>query len=329
MTSDPSVSMVIPTRNRPDHVVTLLGATSRQTRPPNEVIIIDASDEPRSAAELARRFPDLPITVEPHYPSVCAQRNRGIALAAGDWVFLCDDDIDPPTDYIRGLLDHAALHPDEGAITGLVRQPGAAAGPRGLRIPRATEVLVAFLQQTSIWADEGLMRSNGLLAPIRAWYRRRGNTWTLAGWPLMTQVEDDMIRTTVYHLGAALVRREWLVSSPYDLLLDAHGMGDHYGVALGFPADLPITILTTLSVRHRRAEGNRIAELEGKYKRTLALHYFMRRSSKFSLWNEAWLLWSLSLQALFSALRGRFRLAWMSTRAAGAILTGRNRLLRE
>ena len=321
--------MVIPTRNRAGHLERLLKAIERQHVRPDEVIVVDASDDAEATSTVAARFPELDVTVEPHPPSVCAQRNRGVEMATGAWVLLCDDDIEPPPDYLGRLLEFAAAHPDRGAVTGLVRHDGAEAGPSGLRVPSVRQLLVAFVGQRGLWGDVESMPHRVGLAPLRAWYRERGNRWSLAGWPLMTQIEGRVIRTSIYHLGAALVRRDWLVSSPYDIRLDDRGSGDHYGVAIGFPGDRPITVLVDLPVRHHHAMENRGSEADSVYRGSLALQRFMRLSPRFSRWNELWLVWSLIVGAILGLLRGRVRPAWLAGRAALLVATGRNPLLRD
>jgi glycosyltransferase involved in cell wall biosynthesis len=75
---DISVSAVIPTRNRPASLHRALSALTRQERPPDEVIVSDASDLPLDANALAAAYPGLRLTYFPAVPSVCAQRNEGI-----------------------------------------------------------------------------------------------------------------------------------------------------------------------------------------------------------------------------------------------------------
>jgi hypothetical protein len=36
------------------------------------------------------------------------------------------------------------------------------------------------------------------------------------------------------------VRRQWLIRSPFDEVLDPHGIGDNYGVAFGFPSKIHV-----------------------------------------------------------------------------------------
>src|SRR5690606_21956500 len=70
---------------------------------------------------------------------------------------------------------------------------------------------------------------------LKRCYNRKGNHITKAGWPVITQMSGEFYITPVYTLGASLVKRDWLLQSPFDEVLDRNGIGDNYGVAMGFP----------------------------------------------------------------------------------------------
>src|SRR5262245_62085864 len=105
----PTISVVIPTRNRPASLARTVAALRAQTCAPREVIIVDASDspvEPAVAGHQPLPFPPLPFPIvwlrTPR--GVCHQRNVGIQQAGGTHVLLCDDDMEPPADYLQKLL---------------------------------------------------------------------------------------------------------------------------------------------------------------------------------------------------------------------------------
>jgi hypothetical protein len=249
-------------------------------------------------------------------------------------VLLLDDDVEPPPEYIARLAAHLEAHPSDGAVSGLIVEPDAAgAFPAGFETPSARHLLFAFVFQLTVWGDVGATRANAItaapLAQLRRWYRRRGNTWSLAGWPLVTQVREPVVRTAIYGLGAALVRRAWLLDSPYDERLGAHGIGDNYGVALGLPAEHGVVVLADLPVRHHRVGENRLDAAEAHFRRVLALDYFLRTDTRFSRLNVAFLAWSLIGNAIRFALRGDRALLRCTLRALPLVCLGRNPLLRR
>ena len=324
-----TISVVIPTRNRRGSLARSLAALVQQTRAPEEVLVVDASDRPLDGAALSVAHPGLPITCLHAPPGVCSQRNLGIGRARGSHVLLLDDDIEAPADYLERLAGHLDGHPSEGAVTGVLCEPdGSGATIREFSVPSVRYLVFAFLFQLTVWSDVEAVRGSRIiavpLAAIKRWYRRRGNGWSLAGWPLVTQPRGH---TAIYALGAALVRRDWLLASPYEERLGAHGIGDNYGVALGFPVDRGVAVLTDLPVLHYRATDNRLDPVEAYYQRVLALDYFLRTSGRFSRASPLWLAWSMVGNMVAFALRNRWDLVGPTVRAFGVVVTARNPLL--
>jgi glycosyltransferase involved in cell wall biosynthesis len=327
-----SVSVVIPTRNRPASLHRTLSALAGQTRLPEEVLVCDSSDSAEEPGALAVRFPGLNLSYFLAAPSVCAQRNQAIRRASSTHVLLCDDDVELPADYLKRLVAIVESHPEMGAVTGVWMEPDAD-GRFGdpFPVPRFRDLVMGFVAQRTVWGDVEATAGNALtrvpLALLKRWYRYRGNTWSLSGWPLMTQVQAPVVQTAVYTLGSALVRRDWLLASPYDERAGPHGAGgDNYGVALGFPADRGIALVTDLPVRHHKEQLNRIDRAMGYYHRALFLHDVMRRSSRFSLVNRVFLAWTLLFNAAEFRIRGHRDLSRSSVRALGAVITGENPL---
>ena len=328
------VSVVIPTRNRPASLHRTLGALERQRHAPDEVIVVDASDVEQDASALAAAHPELKLAHFRAAPSVCAQRNEGIRRAKSNHVLLLDDDVETPPDCLQRLIAAIEQDPSIGAVTGVWSEPnGAGQFSAAFVVPSFRSLLINFIAQRTVWGDVDASAGNVFtrlpLALLKRWYRYRGNSWSLAGWPLVTQVKAPMVRTAIYTLGSALVRRDWLLASPYDERLGPHGIGDNYGVALGFPGDQPITLLTTLLVRHHKEPDNRLDRVKAYYQRVLALHYFMRRSPRFSLINEAFLVWSLLFNVLEFGARGHGDWCQAALRALWTILSGKNPLFAE
>lgn len=105
------VSAVVPTRDRPRELSSLLTALEGQTRRPDEVIVVDASGPPppNAAMEPARR---VAVRLLRERPNVCRQRNVGAAAASGDIVFFFDDDVLPAPDFIAVMLKTFEDHPE-------------------------------------------------------------------------------------------------------------------------------------------------------------------------------------------------------------------------
>ncbi len=314
------ISVVIPTRNRPDRLRSTLVKLNQSTLPVREVLIVDSSDrrlEPGAFAGLEK----LGIVYLEAGRSVCVQRNVGIRRAAAPWVFLCDDDIEVPPDYLARLAAHVAGHPECGAVSGMVLDR-TADGWRG-QFPETSSLILfwKFLFQLGMWGE---IRAPGPIArAISAYYRRRGNHIAPSGWPVITQMQGAFFRTPIYALGASVVKREWLLASPFDESLDSHGIGDNYGVAIGFPPE-GIHVVNDAYVFHHRASANRPADGQTQERRMLALDYFIHTRRELTDVRRLAFLWSLVGAGVLHGVSGNLTVSRSMWRTLERVVAGDN-----
>ncbi len=97
----PKVSYVVPTMNRQEIMVQLLGDLSQQTYLPYEVIVVDATQEGCDRTIYSKNdYPfDLRVVWQEEKGS-CRQRNVGIAISRGDYILFGDDDLRLPPEFI-------------------------------------------------------------------------------------------------------------------------------------------------------------------------------------------------------------------------------------
>lgn len=319
------VSVVIPTRNRAGSLLQLLSDLLKQVYPLKEVIIVDSSDEPMDQEELQGRYPLLNIRYYSSEASVCIQRNIGIGKASAPYVFLCDDDLTLPEDYVSVLMKYLDCS-GAGAASGLVMQKYDGAWCYQYPPSSFGRLLFAFVFQHSLWGDVNNMKvtfwQQPLYKVIKKFYKHRKNSVSLAGWPVITEFELPVFRVDIYGLGASVVKKEWLLNSPYDEVLEAHGIGDNYGVAMGFPDKSSIHVVGDAKVYHHQSEENRLENHTSYYRRLLALHYFMKKNARFRWWNRSWFIWSLvGNLILFWNRREHFN---ATRKALSAVLRGKN-----
>lgn len=112
-----SVSVIIPTRNRPQFLKAALRSVLQQTCPIAQIIVVDdASGMPEALSPLAALSPGIEIVRRLTRGGPAAARNSGLELARGEFlVFLDDDDLIHPRFVEDGL---AVLHscPDADAV---------------------------------------------------------------------------------------------------------------------------------------------------------------------------------------------------------------------
>ena len=117
----PTVSVVVLSYNRPAYLREALASVAAQTHAPHEVIVVDN----RSAAseEIARVIAEFkgatlaPSAVNQGY---AGGMNRGLERAAGEYVFLTEDDIVLERDCLKRLLVHAEADPSTGLVAPLI-----------------------------------------------------------------------------------------------------------------------------------------------------------------------------------------------------------------
>lgn len=108
----PTVSVVIPTKDRPDELSRMLETMAAQTVAPLEVIVVDASEPPVEA--VAIEHSDLPMRYLRHLPpSSAQQRNRGLETVSPDatFVMFVDDDVLLRPDALERMFAYFAEAP--------------------------------------------------------------------------------------------------------------------------------------------------------------------------------------------------------------------------
>lgn len=317
------ISVVIPTCNRRDRLLARLHDLGRSTHPVREVLVVDASDDKLTAADLAP-FSALPVQYIEAPKSVCIQRNIGIGAASSPWILLLDDDNELPANYLARLADHIAAQPEAGAVSGLVLERGDDGGWQA-QFPETSDLVLLwkYLFKLGIWGEPRPHSRLGRV--IAARYQSAGNHLARSGWPVIVEMEAPFFRVPIYTLGASLVKRPWLLASPYDEALDRHGLGDNYGVAIGFP-DEGIHVLADVHVRHHRAPENRLAAAAAAERRMFALDYFIRTREPLAARGvrPAWFLWSLVGGAILHGAGRHGAMARAFGRTLWQVVRGRN-----
>jgi GT2 family glycosyltransferase len=130
----PTISVIVPTYNRPESLERCLRALAAQTLAPRrfEVIVCDDGTSPpvsiRLAALLVEIGGALQVRVERQAnQGPAAARNLGAALARGRYLAFTDDDCEPAADWLERLVARFDQTPDlligGGMRNGLSRNP--------------------------------------------------------------------------------------------------------------------------------------------------------------------------------------------------------------
>ncbi|MES1242689.1 MAG: glycosyltransferase [Acidobacteriota bacterium] len=118
------LSLIVCTWRRPAAVRRLLESLRSQTRPPDEVLVVDASPPAETGTEAAVaevRLPGLAYhRVPPEERGLTRQRNWGIARAQGEVIAFLDDDTVPEPGYFAEVLAAFERHPDAAGVGGYI-----------------------------------------------------------------------------------------------------------------------------------------------------------------------------------------------------------------
>ncbi len=130
MTAGNSISVIIPTRDRPAELEAAVASLFGQTVLPAELIVVDQSSgaeaqrriEARHAALRAEARARLRLRYvrDPSISGGAVGRNCAMDMATGDiWVFL-DDDVVLEPDFLEQLLAAYARHPHAAGVSGII-----------------------------------------------------------------------------------------------------------------------------------------------------------------------------------------------------------------
>lgn len=86
-----SVSVIVPTYNRSSVLSRALRSILAQTRPANQIIVVDDGSTDGTADRITRGFPQIDL-LQQENRGVSAARNRGILASRGEWIALLDSD---------------------------------------------------------------------------------------------------------------------------------------------------------------------------------------------------------------------------------------------
>ncbi len=86
------VSVIIPTHNRKTYIPEAIGSVYKQTFIPEEIIVVDDGSTDGTRVEIERRYGHTIRYIAQPNRGVAAARNKGIALAQGDYIAFLDSD---------------------------------------------------------------------------------------------------------------------------------------------------------------------------------------------------------------------------------------------
>lgn len=164
MSDTPETSVIIPTWNRRDLLVRAVESVLAQTRPVEEIIVVDDGSTDGTAAHLAERYGERILCVRQDNAGVSAARNRGLRLARGRYIALLDSDDEWLPEKTARQVEYLEAHPDIGMVVCNV-----------LRVDRHGALIDVFDRRRQIPADGPALQwvlQDPALAPLSVLMRR-------------------------------------------------------------------------------------------------------------------------------------------------------------
>lgn len=105
-----TISVIVPTYNRQASLARALDSVLAQTRPAEEIIVVDDGSTDATAEMVRQRYPQVRYFHQTNR-GVSAARNHGIARARGEWIALLDSDDQWLPEKLAVQIQHLQRHP--------------------------------------------------------------------------------------------------------------------------------------------------------------------------------------------------------------------------
>lgn len=214
MASAERVSVIIPTFNRLELVQRAIDCALAQTRPVDEIVVIDDGSTDGTGEALRQRYGDRIVYQWQPNAGVSAARNAGMRLASGELFALLDSDDLWDADKTRLQVDWLRAHPDFGMVLCDVSAVDSGDGE------------VEILRRRDTIRSDGMVLhdvlGNPSLVPASAMLRREVFE-DIGGFDTSLRTAEDLD----FHLRVA---RRWKIGVIEQVLVEA--MRGHAGLSL-------------------------------------------------------------------------------------------------
>ena len=195
MSGSGGVSVVIPVFNGERYLAAALESVAGQTRPPQEIIVVDDGSRDGSSA-VARAFAGVRYVAQEHRGQSAA-RNHGAALARGEYLAFLDADDLWVGDKLERQLAVLTTDPNVDAVFGWAAQflDPATASPADLllRPPMPAQLPGTMMIRRTAFDRVGGYRSDWMVGEVVEWYARAIDTGLV-----MRMVDGVVLRRRVH-----------------------------------------------------------------------------------------------------------------------------------
>lgn len=276
-------SVIICTRNRKDDLLKCLVSLSQQTQAPDELIIVDSSDNSLENQEQfksqfsAMSFPYSKLVYRHTSPGLTYQRNVGATFATQDVLYYFDDDTELETDYLERMNTIFAQHSEFAGGMGCVTN------------------MPSELKKNWFWYMRKLF-----LLPLDY----SDGTFTLSGMP--TQVHGTNTFRNVEVLGGCcMAYRAWVLKKhQFDETLKRYGYMEDCDFSRRVSYDAPLFYNPAARLQHFASPVSRDAMIDNRamfiknYSYLFFKNFYPR--NRFKILAYAWSVTGLFVEALLT-----------------------------
>lgn len=297
MTTSIALAYVVPTMNRWEDLGKLLTSLERQTRKPDQIIIVDGSDEDKTVDGLVAQFGSLPLEyVRVFPPSLARQRNAGMAQLRDDIdvAGYLDDDLilDDDATERMGAFWEAASPDTGGAAFNITNQPAT----RGGIVTRL------FLLNGA---------TPGRMLP--------------SGWPSQIPAVSETVETEWLYGGATMWRREVIRGFDYDEWYVGHGYGEDVDFSFRVSRTHKLFVVGDAKTLHMTRPIRLSSQFTLGRQQVVNRLYFIRKMGCFS---TAAVMWGLFGQLIVNAASSVAQFSTAGLRRCGGNLVGLTETIR-
>lgn len=257
MSASPEISFVVATKDRPEELLRMWRSLCRQSRVPDEVVIVDASDRPTTLVGPLGDPPALRY-IRTAVASATRQRNLGL------------DAVRPAADFVGFLDDDAVL--EEGAVEEMLRFfDTAEAGVGGAAFNMANHPPLDW----PVLKRSRLAESLGL-------YAKRGGAVTASGFQTMIGPLERTAWTDWLPSGASVWRKDVLRDCRFDEWFSGYSYLEDLDFSYRVGKSFKLAVVAGARYVHLQASGGRGGGYAFGLREVLNRVHFVKKYPEFS-----------------------------------------------
>lgn len=250
------IAFITPTKDRPEELRKMLASLAEQTRCPDQVIVVDASNI--SNQEVVTEYPNLNISYLEwrNQPSAAAQRNGGIALLEDDINLVCFFDDDQTLNYdALKIMEQFYLDNDTERLAG-----------------------TAFYcsDYDKFLGNYGLFFKNSRLCKKLGLYASAGRV-AKSGWQSMIKSTTENLELEWMSSSAMMLKRDILQQYSFDTFFQGYSYLEDLDFSYSISRRYQLILVAKARFDHFHSTNSRISQYKFGIMEVVNRQYFVRK----------------------------------------------------